>query len=55
MGFEHTNKKGVKYYLHARGKLMFFSKDSKDSINLPPNMTVVENERTGLPMVKKKA
>lgn len=55
MAFEHTNKKGVKYWLHARGRLMFFSKDPKDSIDLPQNMTVMENERTGLPMVKKKA
>jgi len=54
MGFEHTNKKGVKYWLHAKGRLMFFSKDPKDSIDLPSNMTIVENERTGLPMVKKK-
>lgn len=54
MGFEHTNKKGIKYYLHKKGHLMFFSKDPKDSIDLPPNMTIVENERTGLPMVKKK-
>lgn len=55
MGFEHTNKRGVKYFLHARGRLMFFSKKPEESVDLPPNMTIVENERTGLPMVKKKA
>lgn len=61
MGYEHTNSRGVKYYLHSRevgtkgAKLFFFSKDSTDSIDLPDNMTVMENERTGLPMVKKKA
>lgn len=51
---EFTNKKGVKYYLHSRGKLLFFSKDPKDAIDLPAGMVIIENERTGLPMVKKK-
>lgn len=60
MGYEHTNSRGVKYYLHARvtpkgAKLMFFSKDGTDSVDLPENLEVFENERTGLPMVRKKA
>ncbi|MDO8538375.1 MAG: hypothetical protein Q7S21_05815 [archaeon] len=54
MGYEHTNSKGVKYYLHSKGRLMYFSKDSKAGIELPKEMTIVENERTGLPMVKRK-
>ena len=55
MGYEHTNSRGVKYYLHTRGgKLFFFSKDPTDSIDLPQNLEVMENPRTGLPMVKKK-
>ncbi|HLD59167.1 MAG TPA: hypothetical protein VI977_06075 [archaeon] len=54
MGFEHTNSKGVKYYLHSRGKLLFFSKSPSGSVDLPEGMAVVENSRTGLPMVKKK-
>ena len=54
MGYEHTNSKGTKYYLHQRGKLFFFSKKSVDSIDLPAGYNVVENNRTGLPMLKKK-
>ncbi len=51
---EHTNSRGKKYYLHSKGKLLYFSKDSKDGIDLPEGMEIVENQRTGLPMVKKK-
>lgn len=54
MAYEHTNSKGVKYWLHSRGKLMFFSKNSAESIDLPGNLEVMENQRTGLPMVRKK-
>lgn len=54
MGYEHTNSRGTKYHLHARGKLFYFSKDASDSIDLPDGYTVVENQRTGLPMLKKK-
>lgn len=55
MGYSHTNSKGVTYYLHTRGgKLFFFSKDPKDSVDLPERLTVMENSRTGLPLVKKK-
>ncbi len=54
MGFEYTNSRGVKYYLHKRGPLLFFSKDPADSIDLPERLEVKENPRTGLPMVKKK-
>jgi hypothetical protein len=54
MGYEHTNSRGVKYYLHQRGPLFFFSKDEKDSISLPNHLTVIENPRSSFPMVKKK-
>ena len=59
MGYSHTNSRGQTYYLHGRkGKggamLYFFSKEHATSIELPHNMTVIENERTGLPMVKRK-
>jgi len=54
MAYEHTNSKGQKYYLHSKGKLMFFSKIQEGAIDLPANLEVVENKRTGLPMVKKK-
>jgi hypothetical protein len=59
MAFSQTNSKGVIYHLHSRearggAKLYFFSKDPKDSIDLPPQFQVVENPRTGLLMIKKK-
>jgi len=50
---EHTNSKGKKYFLHQTGKLLYFSKDPAESIDLPKGMEIIENERTGLPMVKK--
>ncbi len=55
MVFEKINSKGQKYYLHSKGKLYFFSKSPEGSIDLPAGMDVLENPRTGLPMVKKKA
>jgi len=59
MAFEYKNSRGQIYYLHSRegkggSKLYFFSKDSADGIDLPPQFNIVENPRTGLPMVKKK-
>lgn len=54
MVYEHTNSKGNKYYLHARGKLFYFAKDPKDGIDMPTGYTVIENSTTGLPMIKKK-
>jgi hypothetical protein len=53
MAYEYTNSKGVKYYLHQRGKLLFFSKNPEGAVDLPPGLKVEENPRTGLPMVKK--
>jgi hypothetical protein len=61
MVFEYTNSKGQKYYLHKRegrggATLFFFSKDPTGAMDsLPENMTVFENPRTSLPMVKKKS
>lgn len=54
MAYEYTNKRGQKYYLHSRGKLFFFSKKKEDGIDLPGHLKVIENARTGLPMVKRK-
>ncbi|MBU5557901.1 MAG: hypothetical protein QW751_02240 [Candidatus Aenigmatarchaeota archaeon] len=55
MAYSYKNSKGVTFYLHSRGKLLFFSKDPAGAIDLPSNLEVVENPRTGLPMVRKKA
>lgn len=54
MGFSQKNSKGVTYYLHQKGRLFFFSKEPKGGIDLPVGYKVVENKRTGLPMLKKK-
>lgn len=55
MGYSQTNKKnGKTYYLHKKGHLFFFSAEAKDSIDLPSQYKVIENQRTGLPMLKKK-
>lgn len=59
MGFSYTNSRGQTYWLHSRkaksgATLFFFSKKKEGSIDLPEGFEVIENERTGLPMVKKK-
>lgn len=58
MGFEHTNSRGQKYFLHSRegrggAKLFFFSKSPEGAIDLPEIYMIIEGP-TGLPMVKKK-
>ncbi len=53
MVYEYTNSKGIKYYLHQKGKLLFFSKNPEGAIDLPAGLKVEENPKTGLPMVKK--
>jgi len=61
MPYEYTNKRGQKYYLHSRPgpggrKIYFFSRNPKGAEqSLPPGYTVVESERTGLPLLTKKA
>ncbi|MBN2202620.1 MAG: hypothetical protein JW700_00315 [Candidatus Aenigmarchaeota archaeon] len=54
MAYSHTNSKGNTYWLHSKGRLFFFSKKPEDAIDLPENLEVFENSRTGLPMVRKK-
>ncbi len=54
MVYSHKNKKGTTYYLHHKGRLYYFSKDPKAGIDMPVGFTVVENKKTGLPMLKKK-
>ena len=65
MAFSVLSKKSSKtYFLHIRetpradGKvtrLFYFSGDARDAApELPEGYTVVENERTGLPFLKKK-
>lgn len=62
MAFKHTNSKGNTYYLHSRkvgkgdAKLYFFAKEEKEGAEeqLPSGYDIVENQRTGLPTLKRK-
>jgi hypothetical protein len=65
MAYEFTNKKGVKYYLHAKDvtlkggriqKIFFFARDVRPgALNaVPEGMMVKETEKTGMPILKKK-
>jgi len=59
-----SKKSGKMYYLHTKEvelaagrkqRIYYFSGDSKDGIDaLPAGYEVFENERTGLPMLRKK-
>ena len=66
MAYTHTNSKGQTYYLHQRDvtlkggrqqRIYFFAREEKDGVinDLPEGMMVVENTRTGLPILKKAA
>jgi hypothetical protein len=64
MSFTHTNSKGQTYYLHQRDvtlkggriqRIYFFAREEKDGVMdaMPEGYVVVENPRTGLPILKK--
>lgn len=67
MSFSHTNSRGQEYFLHGKDvtlkggrvqRIYFFAREVKPEgamDALPENMQIVENERTGLPILKKKA
>ena len=66
MAFTQVNSKGQTYYLHQREvtlkggrkqNIFFFAKDIReDAIDeLPEGYEVIENTRTGLPILKKSA
>ena len=57
-GYKYVNSKGEKFWLHkteGRGgtTLYFFSREEVGSIDKPDGWTVVENKRTGLPVLKR--
>lgn len=66
MAYEHTNAKGQKYYLHKtevtlRGggrvqTIYYFSREVKSNAidSVPEGFMVIENSRTGLPVLKRK-
>ena len=54
MAFSYKSRKsGKTYHLHKKGRLFYFSGDSKGAIDMPSGYKVVESERTGLPLLKK--
>ena len=63
MAFSHTNSKGQTYYLHSKdvtlrgGRLQtiyYFAREVKPGAidELPEGKEIVENKRTGLPLLK---
>lgn len=63
MAYKITNSKGNDYYLHSRkvgkgdAKLYFFAKEVKPEgaeEAMPEGYDIVENQRTGLPTLKRK-
>ena len=64
MTYTHQNSKGDTYYLHSREvtlrggrqqRIFFFARSEKEGTldELPEGYMVIENKRTGLPMLKK--
>ncbi len=64
MAYSHTNSRGTTYYLHSKevtlkgGRkqvIYYFAKEVKPGAidSLPEGYIVVENQRTGLPILKK--
>jgi hypothetical protein len=64
MAYAHTNSKGQQYLLHQRDvtlkggrvqRIYFFAREIKEGAidSMPAGYVVVENARTGLPILKK--
>lgn len=65
MAFQHTNKKGQTYHLHGKQvtlqngrqqQIYYFAREEKPEGGLsaiPDGYRIEENERTGLPFLKK--
>lgn len=63
MPFTFKNSKGDLYYLHStsagknnEGELFYFAKSAGSNVidDLPDGFKVIESDRTGLPVVKRK-
>ncbi len=63
MAYSHKNSKGQTYYLHSKDVILrggreqtiyYFAKEVKEGAldDLPEGKEVVENGRTGLPLLK---
>lgn len=64
MAYKHTNSKGQEYILHMRDvtlkggrvqRIYFFARTEREGAceELPAGYQVIENARTGLPILKK--
>lgn len=64
MAYAHTNSKGQQYFLHMRDvtlkggrvqRIYFFARTERQGAidALPDGYAVIENTRTGLPILKK--
>lgn len=64
MAYAHKNSKGQTYYLHSKDVILrggreqtiyYFAKEVKEGAldALPEGRVVVENQRTGLPLLKR--
>lgn len=65
MAYQHTNKKGQSYFLHGKEvtlqngrkqRIFFFARAEKPGETLdavPDGYRIEENDRTGLPFLKK--
>lgn len=64
MAYSHKNSKGQTYYLHSKDVILrggrkqtiyYFAKEVKPGAmdELPEGCAVVENQRTGLPLMKR--
>lgn len=65
MAYEFTNSKGVNYYLHFKDvnlkggriqRIYYFARDVRSGSldDVPEGFRVIETERTGMPILKKK-
>jgi hypothetical protein len=64
MAYSHVNSKGTTYYLHKKDvtlkggrqqTIYYFGKEAKEGAidEIPAGYKVIENEKTGLPILKK--
>ena len=64
MAYAHTNSKGTTYYLHSKDVILrggrkqtiyYFGKEAKEGAidEVPEGRVIVENKRTGLPLLKR--
>lgn len=64
MAYKHTNTKGINYYLHSKDvrlrsgrsqRIYYFARETRPEAvdQVPEGFVVVENKRTGLPVLKR--